>query len=320
MSDKKKLIKASFSSVVTSESISIDKKIGGSSSYILDQNDLPVKFVNSENKSKSTSNKVKAKVIMAFSFHNVDDIVYLDKIEFQALFENGYVIKFDHLFKLNKSKVRSKILAYANLKRSKTFMAFYSISFPKGMADKQIRQVHNTVLTRLRKLNSKFSYIWIAERQKNGTLHFHMLTNTYFNIRIINHMYAKAIHNILAKSDDNSIKYDWKKYNGCDVKRVLSIQKLSKYLVKYVTKNDEKTNGLLWNCDSSVSALVTHLYLTDEEFKRIANKLIYMYPIVKETSFEGCFMEFDIYSYGSYRPKIIFESLMVINEFIISQF
>ena len=79
-------------------------------------------------------------------------------------------------------------------------------------------------------------------------------------------------------------------------------------------------DGLLWTCDKTVSALVTHLYLNDSEFKAIHNKLIYMYTVSKETSFEGCFMDFDIYNYGSYKPKIIFENLNIINEYILSNF
>ncbi len=320
MSDNRKLYKASFTSVVTSNDVTTDKKIGGSASFILDQNDLPVKFISSENIRKSGVSRIKCKVIVPFASYEVDQILHLEKDIFAILSGANYVERINVLHGMDKNKVRSKIVAYANLKRSKMFMAFYSISFPIGMSDDLIRKVHNTVLTRLRKSNGKFSYIWIAERQKNGTLHFHMLTNTFFNIRIINYFYAKAIHNILIKSDLGTVKFDYKLYNGCDVKRVYSVQKLTKYLTKYVTKNNEKMDGLLWNCDKTVSALVTHLYLNEKEFQSIYSKLIYMFSVSKETSFEGCFMDFDVYNYGSYKPKIIFENLNIINEFITRQF
>ena len=191
MSDSRKLYKASYTSVVTSDHVTTDKKIGGSASYVLDVNDLPVKLISSENKSKFARSRVKCVALVDFSDYEKDQILHLDKETFDILSVAGIVVKCDVLHGMDKSKVRSKIVSYANLERSKMFLAFYSISFPISLSDAHIRKIHNTVLTRLRKSNSKFSYIWIAERQKNGTLHFHMLTNTFFNIRIINYFSSK---------------------------------------------------------------------------------------------------------------------------------
>ena len=316
MSHKVNLIKANYTNIVKSDAIKVSKKIGGSASFILDENSLPVRFINSENKIISSKAKIKCVVLRDFDIYGSGEILHLDFDLFTEYFNLGYVQRIVNEYKLNKTKVRAKIMAYSNLKKSKVFMAFYSISFPKGLNDQIIRKIHNTVLTRLRKSNSKFTYIWVCERQKNGTLHFHMLTNTYFNIRIINYMYAKAIQNQIKSSTDIDINYDYKKYNGVDVKRVVSIDSLQKYITKYVTKNNEKFNGLCWNCDASVSALVTHLYLNDHEWLLIAKKMIYITTIVKDGHFKDSKIEFDVYTYGSYRPKIIHESLTMINEYI----
>lgn len=316
---KKDLIKASYSNIIVSESVKIDKKIGGSASFILDENDLPVRYVDSKNKTSISKAKVKCVVIIDFDIYGSGEILHLDHDLFLEYEISGFVKKLEPEYRLNKQKVRSKILAYANTNKSKIFMAFYSISFPKGLTDSTIRKIHNTVLTRLRKLNKSFTYIWIAERQKNGTLHFHMLTNTHFNIRVINHMYAKAIDNQIKCDQYDHVNYDYKKYNGCDVKLVLSIEKLCKYLTKYVTKNNESMNGLLWNCDKSVSALVTHLYLNYDELKSIYNKIAYVKTFIKDGFIEGVKMEFDLYDYGSYKPKLIFENLHLINEYILKQ-
>ena len=320
MSTEMNLIKASYSSVVKSDSIRVGKRIGGSASYILDSNSLPVKHVDSANKLTESKAKIKCVVLQDFDIYGTGEILNLEYNLYMSCLDLGLVQKINKEYRLNKNKVRSKILAYSHLKRSKIFMAFYSISFPKGLPDSVIRKIHNTVLTRLRKSNSKFSYIWVAERQKNGTLHFHMLTNTFFNIRIINYMYAKAIDNQIKKDKNIDINYDYKKYNGVDVRRVASIDSLQKYMTKYVTKNNETFDGLCWNCDSSVSALVTHVYLDSEEFKTLEKKIIYITTIVKDGFFEGTNIEFDIYSYGSYRPKIIFQTLTMINQFIMKDF
>lgn len=310
-------IKASFENIISSHHLKQTKVIGGSSSVTLNVEGLPIKKINVENTKCTNKSKVKAIVIKCFNYYAEGEIIFVCNQEFNYLFENGFVIKFASEFKLNKNKVRNKIYAYAHLKKSKRFMAFYSISFPNKMDDQDIRKIHNTCLTRIRKFRKSFSYIWVAERQKNGTLHFHMLTNEWFNIRMINRYYAIAIQNHITKNNLNHINFNVKRYNGVDVKLVKSIESLSKYLTKYVTKNNEKFNGLVWNCDSSISALVTCLYLNNEEYKAISKNLIHYTTIKKEITYLKEPLEIDIWLYGSHRPKLIFESLKQINEYIV---
>lgn len=310
--------KANFETIVTSEQLVTTKKIGGSSVIRLNEDLGLIKIKNVENVINENKGNVKCIVIKAFNDFYIDQILYLKKSEFKELSEMGFVKKIELKYRLNKSKVRSKMMAYANLKRSKKFMAFYSISFPKGLPDDIIRTIHNTALTRIRKFRKSFSYIWVCERQKKGTLHFHMLTNEWLNIRIINHIYAKAIKNAIAKIKCDSVSYDWIKYNGVDVKLVQNVLKLTKYLTKYLTKNNEEFNGLCWNCDSSISALVTTLYLNDDEFKQIAKKVILWKSFDKEISYFKEPLEFDIYTYGSHKPKLIFETLQEINNYIVA--
>lgn len=314
------MIKANYTSIVKCDSIYIDKKIGGSTNIVLSNDLTLIKSRKVDNIINKNKGKVKCVIVTDFLDYVAGEIIYFCKSDFNKYLALNYIQKYICDHGMNKNKVRAKIIAYAKLNRSKKFLAFYSISFPKGMKDTSIRKIHNTVLTRLRKNRNSMSYIWIAERQKNGTLHFHMLTNEYFNIRIVNHMYAKAIQNEIKNIKIDNIKFDYKKYNGVDVKRVNSIEKLSKYLVKYITKQTEKMSGLTWNCSKLVSSLVTHVYLNDEEYKSIQNKIIYMSTIIKDTENKTNQIELDIYLYGSYRPKIIFETLNVINNNINNKF
>jgi hypothetical protein len=36
------------------------------------------------------------------------------------------------------------------------------------------------------------TYLWVAERQKNNTIHFHLLTNDFMEIRIVNEFMANS--------------------------------------------------------------------------------------------------------------------------------
>lgn len=311
------LIKASLENVVVSPNIGVSKKIGGATNIKLTVDGLPFRPP-SENKVMSkNAGKIRSIVLISFNNFAEGEVIFVCSKEFKYLVKLGYIKKYGASYKLNKKKVRSKIMAYSQLDKSRKFMAFYSISFPAGLDDFTIRQIHNTALTRIRKYRKSFTYIWIAERQANGTLHFHMLTNEWLNIRITNHIYKAAIKTQIKKQNLTHIKFDDKKYNGVDVKPVKNIQGLSKYLAKYVTKNDYSYNGLAWNCDKTISALVTHLYLDSVEFKKIESKLIYVNTFTKKNESNGYTTEFDIYDYGGYKPKIIFATIKEINQYIV---
>ena len=171
-------------------------------------------------------------------------------------------------YRLNKSKVRSKLMALFSSKQFHKFTAFYSISFPCGFKDDYCFEVMNKVLTRLRKKYNNITYLWVSERQKNGTLHFHMVTPNFFNIRIINYYFAVGIKNTIAKYDLKFINFNHKLYNGCDVRRVYSKSDLISYITKYVTKNNEKFTRLPWNCSINVSRIITCIVTDDPRVLR----------------------------------------------------
>lgn len=119
-------------------------------------------------------------------------------------------------YKLNKKKVREKCSAFFGLRQSKKFLAFYSISFPMGFPDEFAYQCFNTVKTRMREECGLKSYLWVAERQKNGTIHFHMLTNTFMQIRKVNYFMARAINTQIRSKKNKgkiNVNFDIKKYN-----------------------------------------------------------------------------------------------------------
>ena len=89
-------------------------------------------------------------------------------------------------YKLNKPKIRRKINAFFNLRATREFCAFYTITFPAGISDDDAYRLFNIWQTRCRKAFGLSSFLWVAERQKNGTLHFHLLTNSRMPIKEVN--------------------------------------------------------------------------------------------------------------------------------------
>jgi len=175
--------------------------------------------------------------------------------------------------KINKGKVSKKIYSLFNLRCSAKFIAFFSVSFPSQISDNTCFICWNYWLTCLRKKFNLENYIWVTERQKNGTLHYHMLTNNYMPVLQINRAMAIIINNQVDAGNCSWGNSCINRYNGVDVDSIYNSKRhkktgkilnksevrrwLSKYVTKYVTKNNEKFEHLCWHCSRSVSMLFT---------------------------------------------------------------
>jgi hypothetical protein len=163
------------------------------------------------------------------------------------------------VYQVKKKEVRGKANAIFYTRAAKKCLNFVTISFPMNMNDDSIFKVFNVWLTRLRKVYRLDLYLWVSERQKNGTLHYHILIPQWLPIRMVNAYMAIAIDNELRKCPQDGVNYEKLKYNGVDLKRCEgNLKKLSYYLTKYVSKNNETFNRLAWHCSRSVSNLFTN--------------------------------------------------------------
>ena len=88
---------------------------------------------------------------------------------------NSKTKKVEKVYTLNKKKVRKRITAFTRLSISRKHLYFYSLSFPEGLKDGLAYEVFNIFLTRLRTEEMIENYVWIAERQENQTIHFHLV-------------------------------------------------------------------------------------------------------------------------------------------------
>lgn len=136
--------------------------------------------------------------------------------------------------------------------------------------DKEIKsKVLNRFLTDMRTLFGWDNYVWKAELQKNGNIHFHividrplhyMIIRKYWNKALSKLGYIRAYQNKFAyMGQSNYIKYNikryggtglkwhkawlhgdktnWKDPNSTDVKTVTSADNVAAYLSKYLAKN-----------------------------------------------------------------------------------
>lgn len=134
----------------------------------------------------------------------------------------------------------------------------------------------NSLLIELRKFHGMKNYIWRAEKQVNGNIHFHLVTDCFIDAQKLRERWNR-ICNVLGYTDAytarmrNNIKSfsdyyntyinqgsyaslmrrynhgratNWSDPNSTDIHSVRKIHNLTAYLFKYMSKNVENVNEL----------------------------------------------------------------------------
>lgn len=149
---------------------------------------------------------------------------------------------------------------------------------PQGnVSDKELKKtcLDNWIKRAKRKYGLK-SYVWRAERQKNGNLHFHIISDCYIRYDHI-------------RDDWNAVLSKWhfidafrKKHGHCspnstDVHAVHKINDLAAYMIKYMSKDSDKQDtveGKIWDCSSNLKTRdKCEMWLDSEEEKVWENAL-----------------------------------------------
>lgn len=127
----------------------------------------------------------------------------------------------------SKNKIYNSIaLLLKRTPRNKGYHLF-TVTLPvkqkDNYTDSEISRMFIKFLNNLRtNYNLKF-YIWVAERQKNGNLHYHFITNIYINPLQLSVYWERFFQHGHRNSVDRITVYRW--------------NDLKKYLVKYISKD-----------------------------------------------------------------------------------
>lgn len=92
----------------------------------------------------------------------------------------------------------------------------------------------NNFLNVLRK-NGLTDYVWRAEAQENGRIHFHITTNTYFHFSDINRWWNQS-QELLGYVSRFEMKLHHRNPPSAQIRKVKHIRKLASYLSKYMAK------------------------------------------------------------------------------------
>lgn len=107
----------------------------------------------------------------------------------------------------------------------------------------------------MKKYNYAQSYVWKAEAQKNGNIHFHITTNKFIHWKSIRAKWNK----ICAKHGYCKVFQDGTNDHGnasTQIKAVLKDKQLAKYMIKYFSKNEtdrRPIEGRLWAASTNLN-------------------------------------------------------------------
>lgn len=135
---------------------------------------------------------------------------------------------------------------------------FITLTLPAAQGTVQDKQLKQSALKQwLEYWKDKlpgFSYVWRAERQGNGNLHFHLITNRYIHFKDLRDSWNKRLEPfgfINAFEKANGHRYP----NSTDVHAVKAIRNLGAYIAKYMSKTSESPDtiqGKVWDCSTNL--------------------------------------------------------------------
>lgn len=167
------------------------------------------------------------------------------------------------------SEVRRTIIAWVAAIGGIHKVRFFTVTFPCGTSDLVGRKILNILMTRWRKLLPDLTYLWTAERQENGTIHYHLVTNRFTSISLLN-SYVRASLGTYITEIPNYEKSDLPKYNGVHVgKECYHELGIVKYLAKYLTKAKKTGINQPWHRSRAMGCLATKVRFSMDRVRAI---------------------------------------------------
>ena len=104
-----------------------------------------------------------------------------------------------------------------------------------------------------RKLGMK-NYVWKAETQANGNIHYHIISDLYCDYNIVRKFWNNH-QNTFRFIDDFKAVHGHDNPNSTDIHYVKNDGQLAAYLMKYIAKNntkERKIEGKVWDCSAKL--------------------------------------------------------------------
>jgi len=190
-------------------------------------------------------------------------------------------------------------------KRRYLVMITLTLSWKQVEKDNEVKRKYlNNFIIQLKKKHKGILYLWVAEKQKNGNIHFHVMVD-----RWVDKIWAANTWNTI-QNTGNYIDFFEREFNhrnppSTKLTGQKGMSNPAEYLTKYVTKS-EKSHGLTghkWSCSDELKFITNskmpvkswyHDFL--EHYRKELKCEYFETEFVKIYSFRGNFLEDFIHS------------------------
>jgi hypothetical protein len=175
-----------------------------------------------------------------------------------------------------KAKIQDKLKAFFIIHKIKhhgkqpLIMLTLTLTSKQLYEDSRYNKMLNNFLTIMRK-KYQINYLWVAEKQNNGNIHYHIIVDRYVNVTIANATWCKILnyngHDVKmpkTKCPSGLTYKETQEYfsskncsNPVDVKYLTNSSAIGAYLTKYITKNKTSVDCQIWNCSKLISNTIT---------------------------------------------------------------
>lgn len=282
---------------IPSFSLEPNKVVSYNSVFVRDYENEELRHIASlRNKKLNKFININSSKIIKKDFHNF------------KISENAYrnlKRKINWLYYLSKSK---KVKTYNGKEIYNFKVAFITLTLPakqKTPTATVTKELLNNFLTEVRQRTEMINYVWRLEFQKNGNVHYHLITDTYLDYFFIkkiwnrllkskgyikeyqekmnrltlseyNNVYnqnSKIEFNKMAKRYARNKRENWSNPPSVDVKSVISDKAIANYISKYFSKNSigETIKNELDNEGNSKSLRLWYCSRSLSKMKTISN-------------------------------------------------
>lgn len=155
-----------------------------------------------------------------------------------------------------------------------------TLSATQAHSDTEIKKtLLNQFLTEARQQWGVKNYVWRAEAQKNGNIHFHIVTDVFCPWYQVRDTWNR-IQEKLGYISAFRAKHGKKTANSTDIHSVKAVKNLSAYLAKYCTKNstNREIEGKLWGLSYTLSRAKSAVDMRHNEIEEELSRLFIKNP------------------------------------------
>jgi hypothetical protein len=227
-----------------------------------------------------------------FSFHEISREINTTKtdISFHS------IRRLKRAFNLLLAISPLQTISHPSLKHPLTFrINFITLTLSAKQAeytDKQIKRklLNHFIVEAKRKFKMKH-YIWKAEKQKNGNIHFHFNTNVFIHYQELRDLWNN-IQNKLEFVNIFNEKFNHSNPNSTDIKAVYKDKDLAAYMAKYMSKSNSHNMSILGKYFDCSRSLKTKKKCQIECYDNDFNELMKLYEKKNGEIIEDDFYDF----------------------------